>query len=194
MHRHHTELCPAGARGGPDSLRLLAPAAQGLQARAGLRAAPQWRLSTTTGALLLGSPPWAQPNSVLPSLPCPPSPAPPRTLTLALVVWAAAVTVSHLHGGVAVGTGGLLHPRTAARAHCDDPVALAGGLRAVGHGPGLTFLWRQRKLQGLVALAPTPRGSVLAWVSPEARATLLGLGASLAPGLSSPSPTQKAWG
>lgn len=102
--------------------------------------------------------------------------------------------VSHLHGGVAVGTGGLLHPRTVAWAHRDDPIALAGGLGAVGHGPGFTFLWKQRKLQGLVATWHPLRRAALAWVSPERRATLLGLGASPVPGLSSPCPTQRAQG
>lgn len=86
----------------------------------------------------------------------PPGPtAPPGSwLTLALVVWAAAVVVGHLHGGEAVGAGRRLCLWARARLHTDDAVALAGGLRAVGHGPGLASLWKDSSQPRDTAVPP----------------------------------------
>lgn len=101
--------------------------------------------------------PTASPCSTCSPVPCPPS----HRLTLALVLWTAAVLLGHPHGRVAVGTGGLLLLGAWARLQGDDVVALAGGLGAVGHGPDLAFLWKKRcsgVVMPAVSLERSPRG------------------------------------
>ena len=109
----------------------------------------------------LGSPSWcltqvhAAPSGESP--PIPPAAPSGSQLTLALVVRAAVIVVRHLHRREAVGAGGWLCLWARSWVHGDDTIALTGGLRAVGHGPRLAFLWKKDSSQPHDA-AVSPRG------------------------------------